>query len=42
VTQTAEADWLSTVRARLGFAPTNNILIFGTAGGAFGKVNCTS
>jgi len=31
-------DWFGTVRARLGFLPTNNLLLYGTAGFAYGRV----
>jgi len=31
-------DWFGTVRARLGFLPTNNFLLYGTAGFAYGRV----
>jgi len=31
-------NWFGTVRARLGFLPTNNLLVYGTAGLAYGHV----
>jgi outer membrane immunogenic protein len=31
-------DWFGTVRARLGFLPTNNLLVYGTGGYAHGSV----
>jgi outer membrane immunogenic protein len=31
--------WLATVRGRIGFTPADRLLIFGTAGVAFGQVN---
>jgi outer membrane immunogenic protein len=31
-------DWFGTVRARLGFLPTSNLLAYGTAGFAYGRV----
>jgi outer membrane immunogenic protein len=33
-----QIDWLSTVRARLGYLPTNNLLVYATAGLAYGRV----
>jgi outer membrane immunogenic protein len=33
-----EIDWLGTLRARLGVAPANNWLIYGTGGPAWGRV----
>jgi outer membrane immunogenic protein len=32
-----EIDWFSTVRARVGYLPTNNLLAYATAGFAFGR-----
>jgi outer membrane immunogenic protein len=32
-------DWFGTVHARLGYLPTNNLLLYGTGGLAYGKVN---
>ena len=34
-----KTDWFGTVRARLGYLPTDNLMIFGTAGVAYGKIN---
>jgi outer membrane immunogenic protein len=34
-------DWLSTVRGRLGFLPTDRLMLYGTAGLAFGNVKYT-
>lgn len=31
--------WFGTVRGRLGFVPTNNLLVYGTAGFAYGRVD---
>jgi outer membrane immunogenic protein len=31
--------WFGTVRGRLGFLPTNNVLFYGTAGFAYGRVD---
>ena len=31
-------DWFGTVRARLGYLPTNNLLAYGTGGFAYGRV----
>jgi outer membrane immunogenic protein len=33
-----QIDWFGTVRARLGLLPTNNLLVYGTAGFAYGRV----
>jgi outer membrane immunogenic protein len=38
-TVSSKLDWLSTIRGRLGFTPVDRLLIFGTAGVAFGQVN---
>ena len=35
---TNRVDWLGTVRARLGFLVTPNLLAYGTGGLAYGKV----
>ena len=32
-------DWLSSLRARLGYLVTPNLMLYGTAGGALGKVD---
>jgi outer membrane immunogenic protein len=32
-------EWFGTVRGRLGFLPANNVLIYGTGGFAYGRVN---
>jgi outer membrane immunogenic protein len=37
-TVSSRLDWLSTIRGRLGFTPVDRLLIFGTAGVAFGQV----
>jgi outer membrane immunogenic protein len=37
-TATQRVDWFGTVRARLGYLPTENLLVFGTAGFAYGRV----
>jgi len=31
-------DWFGTLRARLGYLPTNNLLVYGTTGFAYGRV----
>jgi outer membrane immunogenic protein len=31
-------DWFGTVRGRLGYLPTNNVLLYGTAGFAYGRL----
>ena len=33
-----KVNWLGTVRARLGYLPTPNLLVFGTGGFAYGEV----
>jgi outer membrane immunogenic protein len=38
-TASSSLDWLATVRGRIGFTLTDRLLIFGTAGVAFGQVN---
>jgi len=38
-TANERVDWFGTVRARLGYLPTNNLLIYGTGGFAYGKVS---
>jgi outer membrane immunogenic protein len=42
LTQTVQDNWLATFRGRLGFAPTNNFLIYGTGGLAVGNVKYAS
>jgi outer membrane immunogenic protein len=37
-TADAQLDWLGTVRARLGYLPTNNLMIYATGGLAYGRV----
>ncbi len=37
-TASSSLDWLATIRGRLGFTPVDRLLIFGTAGVAFGQV----
>ena len=34
----SEIDWLGTVRGRLGYLPTSNLLVYGTGGFAYGRV----
>jgi outer membrane immunogenic protein len=34
-----KVEWFGTVRARLGYLPTNNLLLYATGGLAYGKVN---
>jgi outer membrane immunogenic protein len=34
--------WLSSVRGRLGWTPTPNVLLYGTGGGAFGDIRTTA
>ena len=36
---TQNVKWFGTVRGRLGFLPTNNMLLYGTAGFAYGRVD---
>jgi outer membrane immunogenic protein len=38
-TMSAKLDWLASVRARLGFLVTPDLLVYGTGGGAWGKVD---
>ena len=38
-TAAEQVRWFGTVRARLGFLPTRNLLIYGTGGFAYGKVD---
>jgi outer membrane immunogenic protein len=38
-TASSSLDWLATVRGRIGFTPTDRLLVFGTGGVAFGQVN---
>jgi outer membrane immunogenic protein len=38
-TASSSLDWLATIRGRIGFTPTDRLLIFGTGGVAFGQVN---
>lgn len=35
---TQDIDWFGTVRARLGYLPTSNLLLYGTAGLAYGHI----
>jgi outer membrane immunogenic protein len=37
-TGTERLDWFGTARARIGFAPTSNLLLYGTGGAAYGGV----
>jgi outer membrane immunogenic protein len=39
---TTSDTWLSTVRGRLGWAVGSNVLLYGTAGGAFGDIRATT
>jgi outer membrane immunogenic protein len=39
LTMSGDADWLASVRGRLGFLLGNNLLVYGTAGGALGKTD---
>jgi len=34
-------DWFGTVRGRIGFLPTSNLLLYGTGGLAYGAINTT-
>lgn len=34
--------WFGTARARLGWLPTNNLLLYGTGGLAYGRYNATA
>ncbi len=36
---TQKIEWFGTLRARLGYLPTNNLLLYATGGLAYGKVN---
>jgi outer membrane immunogenic protein len=36
--ETQKVDWFGTARARLGFLPTANLLLYGTGGFAYGRV----
>jgi outer membrane immunogenic protein len=38
-TMSAKLDWLASIRARLGFLVTPDLLVYGTGGGAWGKVD---
>jgi outer membrane immunogenic protein len=40
--QSAELNWLGTVRGRIGLTPTNNLLVYATGGFAFGKAKATT
>jgi outer membrane immunogenic protein len=42
VTVSSKLDWLGTVRARLGYVPTPNLLLYGTGGFAYGGVSTAS
>jgi outer membrane immunogenic protein len=42
ITDTTSGDWLSTFRFRAGIRPFNNLMIYGTAGGAVAHVNFSS
>src|SRR5262249_4568625 len=42
VTDSTSGDWLSTFRIRAGIHPFDNLMIYGTAGGAVAHVNLTS
>ena len=42
ITDSTSGDWLATARIRAGIRPFNNLLIFGTAGGAWANVTLTS
>jgi outer membrane immunogenic protein len=37
-TASERLDWFGTVRGRLGYLPTNNLLVYGTGGFAYGRV----
>lgn len=39
---TYDVDWLASARARAGFLPTDRLLVYGTAGGAFAHVKTRS
>jgi outer membrane immunogenic protein len=39
---TYDVDWVSTARARLGYAPTDRLLVYGTGGMAAGHFEATS
>jgi len=39
---TAEVDWFGTIRARLGFTPIPELLVYGTGGFAYGDVKVSS
>ena len=41
-TNTQRMDWFGTVRARLGFTPTDRVLLYATGGLAYGHVKYTS
>jgi len=41
VTGTMDTEWLGTVRGRLGFLPTPTLLVYGTGGLAYGRVNAS-
>jgi outer membrane immunogenic protein len=38
-TMSSTLDWVSSLRARLGFLITPNLMLYGTAGGALGKID---
>jgi outer membrane immunogenic protein len=42
ISDSTSGDWLSTFRIRAGIHPFNNLMIYGTAGGAVAHVNLTS
>lgn len=42
ISDSTSADWLATFRIRAGIHPFNNLMIYGTAGGAVANVNLTS
>lgn len=42
ITDSTSGNWLSTFRARLGIHPFDNLMLYGTAGGAVAQVNLTS
>jgi outer membrane immunogenic protein len=41
-TQTAEINWLGTLRGRIGFTPASNFLVYGTGGFAYGHAKATT
>jgi outer membrane immunogenic protein len=38
-TASEQVNWFGTARARLGYLPTNNLLVYGTGGLAYGKIS---